>query len=205
MRRIAELDAECAARRGDAEVLISESPDQVEGLLRLLLLCEPQGVGLDLCLDRRAHVWRCAKEAIRRHQAIDALMRSLKVVVLDEERDSPQPVGKVGEHRLAEKLLPQRLPEALDLSERLRVLRPALAVLDPPPAQELLKFGLAAPGGVLPALIRQHLARLAILRNPALQRLDDQTGLLVMGHCPRHQIARVVVHEAYEVDALMAS
>lgn len=205
MRRIADLHAERAAGGCNAEVLVTEPTDQVKRLLRRLLLRHPQCVGLHLRFDRRAHVRCCAKVPIRRHRALDALMRSLEVVVLDEESESSQAVREIGEHRLAQKLLPQRLPETLDLAERLGMLRSTLAVRDAVATQELLKLRLATPRRVLPALIGQHLLRLAVLGNPTLERFDHQTRLLVMRHRPRHDVARVVVHEADEVHALMAS
>lgn len=67
-----------------------------------------------------------------------------------------------------------------------------------------MKLRRAAPRRVLATLIGQHLARLTVLGNAALERLDDQTRFLVMRHRPRHEVARVVVHEADEVDALIA-
>jgi hypothetical protein len=201
---IADLDAKCAAGRRDAEILIAETPDQVERLLRGLLLREPERVGLHLRFDRRAHVGRRAKESIRGDRAVDALVRPLEVVVLHEERDSAESVCEVGKHGLAQKLLPQRLPEALDLPERLGVLRSTLAVRDAIPPQQLLELRLAAPRRVLPPLVGEHLARMAVLGDAALERLDDKARLVVMRHRPRHDVARVVVHEADDVDALMA-
>jgi hypothetical protein len=185
--------------------LIAEATDQIEWLLRRLLLRHPQCVALHLRFDRRAHVRCRAKVSIRGHCTLDALMGTLEVVVLDEERESAQAVSEVREDRLAQKLLPQRLPEALDLAERLRMLRPTLAVRDAVATEQLLKLRLATPRRVLPTLIRQYFLRLAILRNAALDRLDYQTRFLVMRHRPRHDVARVVVHEADEVHALMAA
>ncbi len=205
MRCVADLDAKRASAGGNAEVLVAETADQIKRLLRRLLLRHPQCVGLHLGFDRRAHVRCRAKVAIRRHRTLDALMRTLEVVVLDEERETPQAVREVGEHRLTEKLFPQRLPEALDLAERLRMLRSTLAVRDAVPTQQLLKLRLAPPRRVLPALIGQHLLRLSVLGDAALERFDHQTRFLVMRHRPRHDVARVVVHEAHQVHALMTA
>lgn len=170
--RVADLDPQLAAGRSDAEVLIAEPTDEIKRLLHRLLLREPERVRLDLGLDRRAHVSRGAKEAIRRHQTFDALVRSLEVVVLYEEADAPLAVGEVGEHCLAQKLFPQGLPEALDLAERLGVLRSALAVLDAVAPQELLKLGLPAPRRVLSTLVRQHFTRMSVFRDASFERLD---------------------------------
>lgn len=132
-------------------------------------------------------------------------MRSLEVVVLHEQPDASLAVGEVCEHRLAQELLPQRLPEPLDLPERLWMLRPALHVCDAVTAQELFEVRLAAPRRVLPSLVGEDLARLAVLRYAALQRLEYQRRLLVMRHRPRHQVPRVIVHERRDVQSLISS
>jgi hypothetical protein len=84
LRRIAELHAERTPSSCDADVLIAEATNEVERLLRGLLLRESKRVGFDLRFDGRTHLRRRSKESIRRHGAIDALVRPLKVVVLDE-------------------------------------------------------------------------------------------------------------------------
>ena len=205
MRCVAELHAKCAAGRCDADVLVAEATDKIERLLRRLLLREPQGIGLDLRFDRRAHLRRGAEKAICGHMPVDALMRPLEVVVLHEERDAAKAVREVREHGLAQEFVPQRLPEAFDLAERLGVLWSTPGVRDAAPSKQLLKLRRAAPRGVLAALIGQHLTWLAVVGDAALERVDHQARLLVVCHRPRHQVARVVVHEAGEVHALMAS
>jgi len=130
LSRIADLYAKRTAGGGNAEVLVAEATDEVKRLLRGLLLRESERVGLGLRLDRSAYLRCCAEEAISGDQAVDALVRSLEVVVLDEELHAPKTVGEISEDRLAQKLVPQRLPEAFDLAERLRMLRPTLAVCD---------------------------------------------------------------------------
>ena len=206
MSRVADLYAKRTSGGSDAEVLIAKATHEVEGLLRFFGLCETECVGLDLRLDGGAHVRRRTKKPVRRYESItEALVSALEVVVLDEELDPPKTVREVGKHRLAEKLVPQRLPEAFDLAERLRVLRPALGVPDPAALQELLKLRLSAPRDVLPALVGQHLLGFAVLGDAALECLDDQTRLVVVSHRPRHQVPRVVVHEADNVDDLMSA
>ena len=127
---------------------------------------------------------RGTKEAIRGHEPVEPLVGALKVVVLDVERHPALTVREVGEHRLAEKLLPQRLPEPLDLAERLRMLRPAPDVRDAVPPQQVLEVGRATPRRVLTPLIGEHLARLAVLGDATLDSLDDQARLLVMRDRP---------------------
>lgn len=93
-------------------------------------------------------------------------MRALEVVVLHEQPDASLTILEVGEHRARQKLLPHRLPEPLDLAAGLRVVRTALHVGDPLPAQLRLELRRATPRRVLPALVGQNLARCAILGNP---------------------------------------
>jgi len=106
LRRIAELYAKRTACGRNAEVLIAEATDQVERLLWLLGLRETECVGLDLRLDGGADLRRRAKEAVRRDRAVDALVRPLEVVVLDEKLDAPKTIGKISKHGLAKKLVP---------------------------------------------------------------------------------------------------
>ena len=128
--RIADLYAKRTAGGCDAEILVAEATDEIEGLLGGFLLSESKRVGLDLRLDRGTYLRSGAKEAVRRDRPVDALVRSLEVVVLDEELDAPKAVREVREDGLAKKLVPERLPETFDLPERLGMLRPALAVGD---------------------------------------------------------------------------
>jgi hypothetical protein len=130
LRGVADLNPQRTAGCGDAEVLITEPADEIERFVWGLLLCEPQGVRGDLRLDCCADVSGGAEEAICGYKSVDALMRSLKVVVLDVERYATLAVGEVCEDRLAQELAPEALPEPFDLAERLRMLRPTLDVRD---------------------------------------------------------------------------
>jgi hypothetical protein len=114
-------------------------------------------------------------------------MRSLEVVAFDEKPKTPLAIREVCEDRAAEKLVPQRLPEALDLSERLRVLWPALDVPDPILAQPLLEERLAAPGRVLSPLVGQDLLRHPESCHPSLERLQDQRPLLMVRQDEAHE------------------
>src|SRR5262245_26377338 len=88
LRRITDLYAKRTASGCDAEVLVTEATDEIERLLRWLLLCQSKRVGLDLLFDRRTDMRRRPKESISRDQALDALMRTLEVVVLHEQLDA---------------------------------------------------------------------------------------------------------------------
>gem|GEM_PF-4177177 len=201
--RVADLHGECARLRGDAEVLVAQPADQVEGLARRLRARQPECVRCDGGLDRRAYLRRGTKEAVGRHQPGQRLVWPLEVVVLDVEAEPAVAVSEVGEDGPRQELLPERLPEALDLAERLRVLRPALDVPDAVLTQRLLEGRLPAPGGVLPTLVGQDLLRRPVRGDPALEGLEDQARLLVVRQRVGDQVARVVVHERCHVQALV--
>jgi hypothetical protein len=202
---IAHAHPQPRALRGDREVLVTQPSHQIEGLLRGLLLRSPERVGFDVLLHRRPYLWRRAEVAVRGDQPVQGLVRSLEVVSLDEEPQPPLAVGEVCEDRAAQKLVPQRLPEALDLAERLRMLRPALDVPDPILAQPLLEERLAAPGCVLPPLVGQDLHRRPVRGDSTLQRFQYQRALLVVRQHEAHHEARVVIHEGCQVEPLVPS
>jgi hypothetical protein len=202
---VAQAHPQPSAFGGNGQVAISQPPDQVEGLLRRLLLRLTQSVGLDVLLDRRPHLGRRSEIPVCGHQSAQRLVRPLEVVTLDEESQPPLAIRKVREDRAAEKLVPQRLPEALDLSECLGMLRPALDVPDPILPQPLLEEGLASPRRVLSPLVGQDLLRHTEACDSSLERLEDQRPLLMVRQDEAHEEARVVVHEGRQVQALMPS
>jgi hypothetical protein len=123
------VDFEAARTSGDRQPLIAELTDDIKRFAWWLFEREPQLVGSDGALDLGAHVRRRLEEAIGRHESVERLVRPLEVVVTDEVIQPPLRVDDVREDRAAEKLVPQCLPEALDLTERLRMLRPTADVL----------------------------------------------------------------------------
>jgi hypothetical protein len=132
-------------------------------------------------------------------------VRTLEVVVLNEQPRPALAVVEVGEHGARQKLLPHRLPEALDLAAGLRMMRPALDVPYALAVQLLLEPRLAPPRRVLTPLVGQDLARHAMVRDPARKRLQHKRALLMMRHHQAHQIARVIVQERRHVHPLVAS
>lgn len=196
------MDLEAQLARRDRYALVAELPDDIERLAHRLLEREPQLVLRDGALDLRTHVRRRFEESICRHQAIERLMRPLEVVVGQEVRQPILGIHRVCEHRPAQKLIPQGLPESLHLAERLRMLRSAPDVLDAHPLQHLLELGLAAPHRVLPAVVGQHLRRLPVRGNASLERLHHQRRFLVVCKRVPHHEPAVVVHEHAHVQPL---
>lgn len=200
----AHADREGRSTRVDREIPIAEPAHEIEGLARGLLLRQAKRIGRDRRLDRRAHLRRGAEEAVRRRQALNPLVRALEVVVLNKERRAALAVIEVAKHRAGEKLLPHRLPEALDLAAGLRMMRAALDVPDALAAKLLFKARRAAPGRVLAPLVGQDLARRAVVGDAARKRLQHERAPLVMRHHQAHQVARVIVQERRHVHPLMA-
>lgn len=151
----------------DGERAVAELTGQVKGLPQRLLLRQAQRVLGHLRLDARAHLARRAEVPVRGRQALKPLVGTLEVVVLDVQRHAALAVLEVGEHRAAEQLLPQGLPEPLDLAAGLRVMRPALHMRDAVALQLRLELRAPSPSRVLPALIRQDLPRRPILCDTA--------------------------------------
>jgi hypothetical protein len=159
---VAELHLQASSRRRDAHVAVAETPDQVKGLSRRLLVRQPKRVLGDPALDRFTHLRRRAKESVRRHQSRQRLVRSLEIVRLHKQVETPLAIRKIAKHGSGQKLVPQRLPEALNLAECLWMLRPTLDMPHPLPSQLLLEFRLPAPRRVLPPLVRQDFPRHSI-------------------------------------------
>jgi hypothetical protein len=170
---VSHLHPKSVALSGDGEVSVSQLPHEVEGLSRLLLQRQAQCVVGHRVLDGLSHLWHGPEEAVSWDDAANALVRALEVVAVDEELRALQAVVEVVEDGAGQVLVPQRLPEALHLAHRLRVVRPALHVVDAVPAQLLLEVRLAAPRGVLAALVRQHLSGRPVSGNAAVERLQN--------------------------------
>ncbi len=183
-------------------MLIAELADDVERLAWWLLESEAQLVRCDRTLDLCAHVGSRLEEAVSGHEPVERLMRTLEVVVADEVIEPLLRVDDMREHRAAEKLVPQRLPESLDLAERLRMLRPAADVLDPHPRQCLFELGLAPPHRVLAPVVGQHFRGLPVRGDAALERFHHERRLLVVRERVPHDESAVVIHEHAHVQPL---
>jgi len=189
----------------DRQSLVAKLADDIKRLAQRLLERESQCVRRDRALDLRPHVRRRLEETIGGDQAIERLVRSLEVVVRQVVHEALLRVDRVREHRPAEKLVPQCLPEPLDLAERLRMLRPTADVMDAHPRERLFELRLAPPHRVLPAIVGQHLARLAVRSNAVLERLHHQSRLLVVRERVPNDESAVVVHEHAHVKPLRAA
>ena len=106
--------------------LLAHPPYHVEGTARLPSQRQFQHVLLHAALDDLAQFLGNGKEAIRRTQPLQGLMRPLVVVVLHPE---PNPFAgglEAVKLRPHQELLPDRLPEAFDLAQSHGMMWPAL-------------------------------------------------------------------------------
>jgi len=184
--------------------LLAHPPHHVEGTARLPSQRQFQHIVLNAALDDLAQLLGNGKEAIGRTQALQGLMGPPVVVVLH-----PQPNPLAGRLKTVElgahqELLPDGLPEPLDLAQRHGMMRPALNVVNPILAQLRLKVRGPAPTGVLAALIGEHLFGHAVLCHRPAVHLQDVLRRLAVKHLQPHHITGVIVDKADQVGVLAA-
>lgn len=142
-------------------------------------------------------------ETIGRTKPAYALMRPLEVIIL---KPQPRPVLHVLEpikQRPGKKLLLDRLPEPLDLSLGLRVVRLRTDMPDLHPVHLFLELRLPAPARVLPTIVRQHFRGGLVLRYCPAEHLQNIVRLLRhIQPKPRHK-SRIIVQETDQVNALL--
>jgi hypothetical protein len=100
----------------DHHRLFAHTAHHVEGALGLPTQGELQDVLLDAALDDLAEFLRDAEEAIRRAEPLQALVGAPVVVVLHPQPDPLTSRIEAVELGALQKLLPDGLPEALDLA-----------------------------------------------------------------------------------------
>jgi len=154
---VADTEFEFAFLGPEHDGLTVHAADHVEGGLGFAAQGQFQEVFLNAGLDGFAQRRLDLEEAVRWAEAINALMRSLVVVVFDPDLD-PFPGGvEAIELGAGEELLPDTFPEPFDLAQGHGMVRTALEVGHP----ILFEFGLeaagATPGGILAAIVGEHL------------------------------------------------
>jgi hypothetical protein len=138
----------------------------------------------------------------RAEPALQALVRPFEVIVFDPVSEPLLRLRKRLELGALQELILQRLPEALDLPERLRVLRLRAEVVHVVAGQLLLELGLPAPSGVLPAVVGEQLLRNPVVAHRLAVTLDDvrRVGAAIQVQ-PGH-VARIVVEKADDIPGL---
>jgi len=165
---------------------------------------EFEHVLLDAALDHLPELLRDGEEAVGRAEPLERLVGPAVVVVLHPE---PHPLAgglealELGAHQ---ELLPDGLPEALDLPEGHGVVGSALQVVDMVLLELGLEAGRAPPTGELPALIGEHLLRDAVLRHRPAVDLQHVLRRLAAKDLQPHHVAGVIIQKADEVGVLAA-
>ena len=179
--------------------LAFHSSDHVEGRLGFAAQSQFQEVLLDAGLDGFAQFIVDLEEAVGRAKTLDALIGPLVVVVFDPEFD-PLP-GRVKALELGadQKVLPDRGPKPFDFAKGHRMLRPGLEVGH----VILFEFGLeaagAAPGGVLPTIVGEHLLGRTELTGSDPIDFDHCLCCGTAEQIRTHNEPGVIIHEGDEI------
>jgi hypothetical protein len=196
---IADTEFEFALLGTEHDRLAVHPPDHVEGRLGFATQGKFEEVFLHAGFERFAQLRLDLEEPVGGAHALDALMRALVVVILDPELDALAGGLERVELGADEEVLPDGGPEALDLAERHRVMGPRLEMRH----AILLELGLetagAAPGGVLAAVVGEHLLGRLILADGDPIHLDDRRRRGTAEQVRPDDEPRVIIHEGDEV------
>lgn len=179
--------------------LAFHAADHVEGSAGLAAQGHLQNVFLDARGDGLAQLRLDFKEAVRWTKAFDALVWPLVVVIFGPEFDALASLLEAVELGAREELLPESLPEALDLAERHGMLRAAFDVNDAVLLQFGFEAGSAAPGGVLAAVVGEHLLGRLILADGHAVDLDGGRRRGAAEQIEADEVTGIIIEEGDEV------
>ena len=178
--------------------------DHVEGRFGLTAQRQLQQVFLDAGLDGFTQLGGDFEKTIRWTEAFNALVRPFVVVITDPKSDAFASRFEALELGAREELLPDGLPEPLDLAQRHRMVRPGLEVVRAVLLHLGLETGGAAPIDILPAIVREHLFRRLIFTGRHAKDLQHVLGGVAAKQVAPDDEARVVIHEGDEVGVTAA-
>jgi hypothetical protein len=183
----------------DHQALVAHPPHQVERLHGLAPQRHLFHVGRHATLDRCAQLLLDREEAVGGAHPVHALMGPAMVVVLHPVSDPFARLFERLELRPLQELVLERLPEALDLPQRHRVMRGTADVMDVVALKLLLKPRRATPRGVLRPVVGQQLLRLAVRARRLAVYVHHVTAQRAAEHPqPRHE-AGVIIQEPDDV------
>ena len=136
------------------------------------------------------------KKTIRRGQAADSLMGTLKIVVPDIERQLLPEIIETADLRLVEKLLPQRPPKPFHFSIGLRMVGAADRMLDLVVAQIGSELVVPGPADELTAAVGQDFFRERIVTARFFQQIDGISNCLTMKQIQGDNITRIIIQIA---------
>ena len=199
-----DLHLDLAFLSTEHDGLIAEPTDHVERTVRHTTHRQFLYVGSNPALDDLPELLGQRKESIRRTKSINALMRPLMVVVLHPQPDSVPRLLKAVKLGATQKLLPDCLPEPLDLTQRHRVMRLAAEVMNMVFLELMFEPRLAVPSGILPPVVREHLLRDTVLTHRCAVDLQHMLGGLAAEQIQPNHVAGVIIDEANQVGLLAA-
>jgi hypothetical protein len=197
--RIAHFHLDIITLALHPHIRIAQLPHQEERRLRLLPQGKAQRVLLAALVQGRLHVVGQPVEAVRRTSTIDALMRALKIVIVDPMRDSLTGIGEGGKVGLLKEFPPDGLPEALDLAQGHRVLWSTAHMLDAVLFEHLLEAALAPPGHKLAAVVRQDFTGCTEFTDGPLHHFQHRLSRLLPIEAMPYQKPGMVVDDANQI------
>ena len=201
---ITDAEFEFALLGAEHDGLAVHAPDHVERRLRFAAQGQLQEVLLNAGLDGLAEFGLDLEEAVSRAQSFDALIGPLVVVMFDPDFDAFAGGLERIELGAHEEVLPDGGPEALHLAERHRMLRPRLEVLHAILLQHRFEAASAAPSGILPAVVGQHLFGRLILADGHAIHFNHRCRRGAAEQIRSHDEPRVIIHEGDEVGVTSA-
>ncbi len=199
MDRIAHFHLDIITLALHPHIRIAQLPHQEERRRRSLTQGKAQRVLLAALVQGRLPVVGQPVEAVRRTSTIDALMRALKIVIVDPMRDSLTGIGEGGKVGLLKEFPPDGLPEALDFAQGHRVLWSTAHMLDAVLFEHLLEAALAPPGHKLAAVVRQDLTGRTEFTDGPLHHLQHRLSRLLPIEAMPHQKPGMVVDDANQI------
>lgn len=179
--------------------LTFHAADHVEGRPGFAAQGQFQEVFLDASLNGLAQLGGDFEVAVGWAETFDALVRPLVIIIFDPEPDALPGRLEAFELGAREELLPDALPEALDLAQRHGVMRAGLEVVGP----VLLHLGLEASGAppvdVLPAIVGEHLLGRLVFGGGDAKHLQHVLGGVAAKQIGPHDESRVIIQETDEV------
>ncbi len=196
---VGDTEFELALFGAQDDRLALHAADHVEGGLGFSAQGHLEEVLLQAGLDGAAQLGLDFEEAVGRAETVQALVRPLVVIIFDPKFDPLAGGVKAGELGADQELLPDRRPKAFDLAQSHGVVGPGLDVSDAVLFELGLEAAGAAPGGVLAAVIGEHLLGWFELADGHPIDLDDGLSGGTAEQIGAHQVARVIVEERDEI------
>jgi hypothetical protein len=158
-----------------------------------------QEVVLNAAFQSLAELALDLEKPIRWAEPFNALVGALVIVIFDPQFDALPGIVEALELRPVQELLPDAFPEAFDFAQGHGVMGTGFEMRDPVLLQLGFKAGSAPPGGVLPAVIGEHLLGWFKLADPDPIDLDHGLRGGAAEQIGRRNKPRVIIEKGDEV------